>query len=43
MTGFITLPERAAIEIRRTANLALLSVLDEERAGSEDGLALNLG
>lgn len=42
MTAFATLPEPAEVEIRRTANLALLSPLDEERAGSEDGLALNL-
>lgn len=42
MTAFATLPEPADVEIRRTANLALLSALDEERAASEDGLALNL-
>lgn len=42
MTGFTIFPEPADVEIKRTANLALLSALDEERAGSEDGLALNL-
>ena len=35
-------PETVDVEIRRTANLSLLPLLDEERAGSEDGIALNL-
>lgn len=43
MSAFATFPEPVDVEIRRTANLVLLSALDEERAGSEDGLALNLG
>lgn len=35
-------PETVDVEIRRTVNLSLLPLLDEERAGSEDGIALNL-
>lgn len=42
MSAFKTLPKTADVEIRRTANLSFLSPLDEERAGSEDGIALNL-
>jgi hypothetical protein len=42
VSAFKTLPKTADVEIRRTANLSFLSSLDEERAGSEDGIALNL-
>jgi len=41
MITFATHPVAADVEIRRTANLALVSELDEKRAGSEDGIALN--
>ncbi|WP_312950464.1 hypothetical protein [Agrobacterium sp.] len=42
MSAFKTLPKTADVEIRRTADLSFLSPLDEDRAGSEDGIALNL-
>ncbi|MGR9272896.1 hypothetical protein ACU8OQ_37090 (plasmid) [Rhizobium leguminosarum] len=35
-------PPIVDVAIRRTVDLSRLSVLDEERAGSEDGIALNL-